>query len=110
VCSNDDPCPGHCGTINDGCGNPHDCGGCRGSDVCTNGRCIRQPICMPKCPKCGIPDGCGNQCGCADGLICRAGRCTQPGSPCQLKCQGSSDPRCLFCCEHPQGCIKPIQP
>jgi formylglycine-generating enzyme required for sulfatase activity len=63
-----------CGTFEDGCGNPLECGICGKGLTCVAGKCLCIPDCIGKV--CGS-DGCDGTCGsCPVGLSCVGGQCS----------------------------------
>ena len=66
---------------------------CGAKETCEEGVCSCSPVC-PEDGTCGMNDGCGGQCGCADDLVCQEGICQ-----CQPECPEEGDT-----CGLPDGC------
>jgi hypothetical protein len=89
-----------CGTIDDGCGTPIECGECEAPETCGGGGianiCDCDPVsCQPG--QCGdTPNGCGQSmdCGGCDGMgeSCIDGACHCPAETCNGRCGMIVDP------------------
>ncbi len=85
-----------CGSFEDGCGNPLECGVCGKGLTCVAGQCVCIPDCTGKV--CGS-DGCDGTCGsCPAGKSCVAGECvcipqscTDAGVECGTAADGCGD-------------------